>query len=188
LKQLQEDAAFEIQWREQRRGDFLEWVTNTEPDEEWPIALIGPTKRPVDLWATLRGDVHMRGTDRARWMTAKQYVDAMRVSIGMSAAATPHEPTASTQPNLEAFLLHAPVFETWQFHWKGRGDFPTDARGKSMDNAHVVCLTLRAYMDALEAAADWKKGNALAADRRINIETTITQREQDPLVGTRHRS
>jgi hypothetical protein len=56
LKQLQEDAAFDIQWREQKRRGFVEWLAHNEADETWPIALIGPTKRPVDFWSTLRGD------------------------------------------------------------------------------------------------------------------------------------
>jgi hypothetical protein len=42
----------------------------------WPCAIIGPYKRPVDAWATIRGEIAMGRSDPIRWLTLPDYLEA----------------------------------------------------------------------------------------------------------------
>jgi hypothetical protein len=121
-------------------------------------------------------------------MTVKQYVGAMRLSVNASASLTPHEAIASTQPNFEAFLLPAPVFETWKFHRQGHDDCPTDANAQSMGDPHIVNLNLRDYMDALEAAVSWREAHVTATSRDTDIDSRINHHGQYQPSRSRQRS
>ena len=60
-----------------RRGgfaSFADWVNRGKPTDPWPIASLGPQKRPVDFWATLRGEVRMSRTDDCLWMTLAEFL------------------------------------------------------------------------------------------------------------------
>jgi hypothetical protein len=57
---------------------FSAWVGTANIKTRWPFAMVGPgpTKRPVDLWATIRGEVAMGRSDPIRWLTLSEYLDA----------------------------------------------------------------------------------------------------------------
>lgn len=44
--------------------------------EPWPFALAGTHRRPVDVWATIRGEVTMARTDRIEWLSVEDYLEA----------------------------------------------------------------------------------------------------------------
>jgi hypothetical protein len=60
---------------------FAEWLNSSRVQSEpWPCALVGPYKRPVDAWATIRGEVTMERSDRIEWLTLLEYLDARSAS------------------------------------------------------------------------------------------------------------
>ncbi len=67
-----------------RRGgfaSFADWVNRGRSDDLWPIALIGPHQRPVDFWATLRGDVRTGRADVCEWLTLSEFLDRRAQTI-----------------------------------------------------------------------------------------------------------
>ena len=55
-----------------KRG-FSAWIAG-HPTDPWPFALVGPHKRPVDIWATIRGEVPMARGDGLAWLTLDGYL------------------------------------------------------------------------------------------------------------------
>jgi hypothetical protein len=60
----------------ERKLRFSAWLGSPHLTTQWPFALVGPQKRPVDLWATIRGEVPMRRTDSTAWLTVDAYLSA----------------------------------------------------------------------------------------------------------------
>jgi len=61
-----------------RRGDFstfADWLNRGRTGDKWPMALVGKRQRPVDFWATLRGEVKMSRTDTCAWLTLGDYLE-----------------------------------------------------------------------------------------------------------------
>jgi hypothetical protein len=54
---------------------FASWL-NAADAEPWPFALVGPHRRPVDVWATIRGEVVMARTDHVAWLSVEDYLRA----------------------------------------------------------------------------------------------------------------
>ena len=71
-----------------KRGfGFAAWVAG-RPTDPWPFALVGPHRRPVDIWATIRGEVPMARTDRLAWLTLDGYLlERLRAEQDETAAA-----------------------------------------------------------------------------------------------------
>lgn len=71
-----------------KRGfGFAAWLAGY-PTDPWPFALVGPHKRPVDIWATIRGEAPMARTDAVAWLTLDDYLrERLRASLGETAAA-----------------------------------------------------------------------------------------------------
>jgi hypothetical protein len=60
---------------------FTAWLhADDHASENWPFALIGPNRRPVDAWATIRGEILMGRTDTIQWLTLDQYLHARLAS------------------------------------------------------------------------------------------------------------
>ena len=56
---------------------FATWLnTSKGHGETWPCAIVGPHGKPVDAWATIRGEVAMGRGDTIRWLTLADYLDA----------------------------------------------------------------------------------------------------------------
>jgi hypothetical protein len=79
-KQEQADVNAELARRKTGRrntGGFAAWLnSSTAQSEPWPCALIGPYNRPVDAWATIRGEVTMERGDLIVWMGLIEFVEA----------------------------------------------------------------------------------------------------------------
>jgi len=77
-----EKAAFDVEVNAEmaRRGmnpGFAAWLnTANGQSEPWPCAIVGPYRKPVDAWATIRGEVAMGRGDRIRWLSLDEYLDA----------------------------------------------------------------------------------------------------------------
>ena len=58
-------------------GGFAAWLNSADlQSEPWPFAMVSPFKRPVDAWATIRGEVSMARADRIVWLSLPEYLDA----------------------------------------------------------------------------------------------------------------
>ena len=58
-------------------GGFSAWLNAAHPQtNRWPCAIIGPYKRPVDAWTTIRGEIAMGRSDPIRWLTLPDYLEA----------------------------------------------------------------------------------------------------------------
>lgn len=60
-----------------RLSSFAAWL-DADPDEwaplhRYPIALVGLSRRPVDVWQTVRGEVAMSRSDSIVWMTREGF-------------------------------------------------------------------------------------------------------------------
>lgn len=90
-KQEQADANAEIARRKSGHRNttgFASWLnSSTLQSEPWPCALVGPFKRPVDAWATIRGEVKMGRSDRIKWLTLFEYLNARLQSANDQAVA-----------------------------------------------------------------------------------------------------
>ena len=64
----------ELNRRHKHQPGFASWL-NTSPAEPWPFALVGPHKRPVDVWSTIRGEVPMSRKDTVAFLTVAQYLE-----------------------------------------------------------------------------------------------------------------
>ncbi len=63
-------------------GGFAGWLNSANlQSEPWPCAMIGPFKRPVDAWATIRGEVSMGRADRVQWLTLVEYLEERLRSV-----------------------------------------------------------------------------------------------------------
>ena len=72
-----------------KRRSFSTWVSTAEPDEQWPITLVGPHRKPVDFFAALRGEVSTARSDRSKWMTLSEYITAMKKAVAAAESAEP---------------------------------------------------------------------------------------------------
>jgi hypothetical protein len=69
-------------------GGFAAWLNSADfQSEPWPFAMVGPFKRPVDAWATIRGEVNMGRIDVIRWLDLDQYLDARKNAAAAEAEA-----------------------------------------------------------------------------------------------------
>jgi hypothetical protein len=67
-----------------RRGKnpgFASWLnTANAQSEPWPCAIVAPHGKPVDAWATIRGEVAMGRGDSIRWLSLDEYLDARQAA------------------------------------------------------------------------------------------------------------
>lgn len=71
----------------ERKLRFSAWLGSPHIDTRWPFALVGPHKRPVDLWATIRGDVPMSRNDKTAWLTRPAFLAALAAAEKAEGAA-----------------------------------------------------------------------------------------------------
>lgn len=63
-----------------RRGDFVayptfgDWLNKGKIFDTWPMAILGKRERPVDFWATVRGDIKLSRSDTCEWMSLGDYL------------------------------------------------------------------------------------------------------------------
>lgn len=69
-------AELQRQGYENQRG-FSAWLSTPGIKTRWPCAIVGPHKRPVDIFATIRGEVVMTHSDKVAWLTRKAFLDAL---------------------------------------------------------------------------------------------------------------
>lgn len=62
--------------RVERELRFSAWLGTPNIATLWPFAVVGPHKRPVDIWATIRGEVAMGRADPIRWLSISEYLEA----------------------------------------------------------------------------------------------------------------
>lgn len=62
-------------YENQRR--FSAWLSTPSIKTRWPCAIVGPHKRPVDIFATIRGEFPMTHADKTTWLTRKAFLDAL---------------------------------------------------------------------------------------------------------------
>jgi hypothetical protein len=87
---LREGAAIKDELRNQGYEDqrrFSAWLSEPGIRTRWPCALIGSHKRPVDIWATIRGEVVMTPSDKVAWLTRGAFLAALAASDQADAAA-----------------------------------------------------------------------------------------------------
>ena len=76
---VKEQAAVNAVIAKRQFDGFSAWLNGADlQSEPWPCAMIGPFKRPVDAWATIRGEVDMRRSDPIRWLDLDQYLAARK--------------------------------------------------------------------------------------------------------------
>ena len=85
LKEREENAEADRAIDSKYRS-FSTWVNTGVPDEWWPIALVGPYRRPIDFFAVLRGEANVTRKDRFTWMTLSEYF--VSINKAMAAIAT----------------------------------------------------------------------------------------------------
>jgi len=81
---------------------FADWLNNANMQcEPWPCALVGSYKRPVDAWATIRGEVAMGRGDRIRWLSLDEYLDArLKAALAEARAADHAEAVGETKKRM----------------------------------------------------------------------------------------
>lgn len=80
LATVQEQAAIDAELGRrpfERKLRFSAWLGTHGIRTQWPCALVGPHKRPVDLFATIRGEIPMERTDKATWLTREAFLAAL---------------------------------------------------------------------------------------------------------------
>lgn len=80
IASLHEGAEVKAELRKQgfeTQRRFSGWVSTLGIKTTWPCAIIGVHKRPVDIWATIRGEVVMTHSDKVAWMTRTAFLDAL---------------------------------------------------------------------------------------------------------------
>lgn len=76
---VKEQAEVNAVIAKRQRGGFAGWLNSADlQSEPWPFAMIGPFKRPVDAWATIRGEASMGRSDAIRWLDLDQYLVARK--------------------------------------------------------------------------------------------------------------
>lgn len=84
-------------------GGFAGWLNSADlQSEPWPFAIVGPYKRPVDAWATIRGEVTMARVDPIRWLTVVEYLEARLVAAQAQNDAENHEAAVAMAKDREA--------------------------------------------------------------------------------------
>lgn len=79
------------------RAGFAMWLnTGTVQSDPWPFALVGPHKRPVDVWGTIRGEVAMGRGDRISWLTLPEYLEARQKAAEAQQRAEDHVEAVGT--------------------------------------------------------------------------------------------
>lgn len=75
-----------------RRGKnpgFATWLnTANAQSEPWPCGIVAPHGKPVDAWATIRGEVALGRGDRIRWLSLDEYLVARQKAALAEARAT----------------------------------------------------------------------------------------------------
>jgi hypothetical protein len=78
-------------------GGFAGWLNSADlQSEPWPCAIVGPYKRPVDAWATIRGEVSMGRADRIAWLSLPEYLDARQKAAVTQQRAEDHAEAVGT--------------------------------------------------------------------------------------------
>jgi hypothetical protein len=78
-------------------GGFAGWLNSADLQwEPWPCAIVGPYKRPVDAWATIRGEVSMGRNDRIAWLSLSEYLDARQKAAVAQQRAEDHAEAIDT--------------------------------------------------------------------------------------------
>ena len=73
---------------ETRFAGFAAWLNTADlQSDPWPCAIVGPYKRPVDFWATVRGEVAIGRQDACMWLSLGEYLDLRTESARMEAEA-----------------------------------------------------------------------------------------------------
>ena len=76
---VKEQAEVNAAIAKRQPGGFAGWLNSADlQSEPWPFAMIGPFKRPVDAWATIRGEVNMGRSDVIRWLDLDLYLAARK--------------------------------------------------------------------------------------------------------------
>jgi len=85
---VKEQAAVNAAIAKRQFGGFAAWLNGADlQSEPWPCAMIGPFKRPVDAWATIRGEVSMGRSAFIRWLDLDQYLVARKSAVVAQAKA-----------------------------------------------------------------------------------------------------
>ena len=78
-------------------GGFAGWLNSADlQSEPWPCAMVGPYERPVDAWATIRGEVNMGRADRIAWLSLPEYLDARQKAAVTQQRAEDHAEAVGT--------------------------------------------------------------------------------------------
>jgi hypothetical protein len=76
---VKEQAEVNAVIAKRQSGGFAGWLNSADlQSEPWPFAMIGSLKRPVDAWATIRGELSMGRSDVIRWLDLDQYLAARK--------------------------------------------------------------------------------------------------------------
>jgi hypothetical protein len=85
---VKEQAEVNAVIAQRQSGGFAGWLNSADlQSEPWPFAMIGPFKRPVDAWATIRGEASMGRSDVIRWLDLDQYLAARQAAAVAQAKA-----------------------------------------------------------------------------------------------------
>jgi len=84
-------------------GGFAGWLNNANlQSEPWPCAIVGPYKRPVDAWATIRGEVSMGRSDVIRWLSLADYLEARLAAAQAESDAEHHNAAVAMAKDRQA--------------------------------------------------------------------------------------
>jgi hypothetical protein len=73
---------------ETRFSGFASWLNTADlRSDPWPCAVVGPYARPVDFWATVRGEVAIDHKDACKWLSLGDYLDLRTESARLEAEA-----------------------------------------------------------------------------------------------------
>ena len=79
---------------------FANWLNTADlQSDPWPCAIVGPYKRPVDFWATVRGEVAMDRKDACMWLSLGEYLDQRMKSARLEAEAVDRAERVATTVN-----------------------------------------------------------------------------------------
>ena len=92
-KWKQEQAAANAVMAKRKAGrgfaGFAAWLnTANAQSEPWPCAIVVPYGKPVDAWATIRGEVAMGRADPIKWLTLGAYLNARQKAALAESRAT----------------------------------------------------------------------------------------------------
>jgi hypothetical protein len=82
--------------RIERELRFSAWLGTPNRNTMWPFALVGPHKRPVDVWATIRGEIAMGRGDKIQPMSMQEYLEAHQAALAAEVRAADHAEALGT--------------------------------------------------------------------------------------------